>query len=74
MVIRQKRPIGLAVFGAATGFYYYLKVARAMYWDEPTASGTIEVSNLARLTILALVIATIFFGVYPKPILALLGS
>ena len=66
--------LGLAVFGAATGFYYYLKVARAMYWDEPTTQGTIEVSNLARLTILALIIATIFFGVYPRPILALLGA
>ena len=66
--------LGLAVVGAACGFYYYLKVARAMFWDEPAESGAIEVSLLAKFVLLLLIGATIFFGIYPSPILGLLTA
>lgn len=66
--------LGFAIVGAASGFYYYLKVARTMYWEEPTEISTIDVSPLARITILLLIVATILFGVYPAPILGLLGA
>lgn len=66
--------LGFAVVGAACGFYYYLKVARAMYWESPGELAAIEVSPLARVVILILVVATIAFGVYPAPILGMLGS
>ncbi|MEZ5325065.1 MAG: NADH-quinone oxidoreductase subunit N [Verrucomicrobiales bacterium] len=66
--------LAFAVVGAASGFYYYLKVARAMYWEEPTELAAIEISPLARLALLLLIIATIVFGVYPAPILGLLTN
>ncbi len=62
----------LVVVGAVTvacGFYYYLKVVRAMYWRPATKLDKIPVSPLSRLTMSALVVAIIWFGIYPQPIL-----
>ncbi len=65
--------LGIAILGAAAGFYYYFKVARSMYWNEPSTSGSaIEISFPARLVIAGLVIAIVAFGIYPTPILDLL--
>ncbi len=64
--------IALVVVGAFTvacGFYYYLKVVRAMYWQDPESTVPIVVSGLSRVTIGALMVAIIVFGVYPQPIL-----
>ena len=61
----------LVIVGVLTvgcGFYYYLKVVRAMYWQS-TNLAKISVTGLSRLAISALVIATIWLGVYPQPIL-----
>ncbi|PYJ90441.1 MAG: hypothetical protein DME71_06020 [Verrucomicrobia bacterium] len=66
-----QRQIALVVVGVLTvgcGFYYYLKVVRAMYWQS-TNLAKIPVNGLSRLAISALVIATIWLGVYPQPIL-----
>jgi NADH-quinone oxidoreductase subunit N len=57
------------VITVGCGFYYYLKVVRAMYWQSPTTFGEIPVNGLSRLTISALVFGTIWLGVYPQPIL-----
>ena len=68
----SQREIALVVVGVITvgcGFYYYLKVVRAMYWQSDTNSAAISVSALSRVTISALVVATIWLGVYPQPIL-----
>jgi NADH-quinone oxidoreductase subunit N len=77
----------LVVAGVITvgcGFYYYLKVVRAMYWParnashsvaggQPTAQiDKIPVSLLSRLAISALIVATIWLGVYAHPILVAL--
>src|SRR5213595_1851043 len=62
----------LVVVGVITvgcGFYYYLKVVRAMYWQSPANVDTIPVNGLSRLAIGALILATIWLGVYPQPIL-----
>src|SRR5213595_385847 len=62
----------LVVVGVLTvgcGFYYYLKVVRAMYWQSPANVDTIPVNGLSRLAIGALILATIWLGVYPQPIL-----
>jgi NADH-quinone oxidoreductase subunit N len=62
----------LVIVGVLTvgcGFYYYLKVVRAMYWQSTTNVAKIPVNGLSRLAISVLVIATIWFGVYPQPIL-----
>ncbi len=65
-------PVAIAILGAAAGFYYYLKVIRAMYWNTATDATPITISPLLKFTILVLVIATLVLGVYPQPILSLL--
>ena len=67
-----QRQIALVVVGVITvgcGFYYYLKVVRAMYWQSSSNTDTIPVNGLSRVTISALVVATIWLGIYPQPIL-----
>jgi len=62
----------LVVVGAITvacGFYYYLKVVRAMYWRPAVKGDNIPVSGLSRVVMSALIIAIIWFGIYPQPIL-----
>ena len=70
--IRQ-RQILLVVIGVITvgcGFYYYLKVVRAMYWEEPAPdAAVIQVSGLSRAAIALLVAGIFILGVYPQPIL-----
>ena len=66
-----QRQIALVVVGVITvgcGFYYYLKVVRAMYWQSANNSEPIPVTALSRFTISTLIIATIWLGVYPQPI------
>jgi NADH-quinone oxidoreductase subunit N len=68
--------IPLAIIGAFTvacGFYYYFKVVRALYW-QAAAEGAPSISSPApiRVALLLLSAATIFFGIFPQPILALL--
>jgi NADH-quinone oxidoreductase subunit N len=53
----------------ACGFYYYLKVIRAMYWQPSARSDNIPVSGLSRVAMSALILAIIFLGFYPTPIL-----
>ena len=67
-----QRQVALVVVGVITvgcGFYYYLKVIRAMYWQDAAITAKISVSGLSRLAISALIVATIWLGVYPQPIL-----
>ena len=66
-----QRQIALVVVGVITvgcGFYYYLKVVRAMYWQSDIDIATIPVSGLSRVAISVLIAATIWLGVYPPPI------
>jgi NADH-quinone oxidoreductase subunit N len=68
----QQQHYWLVAIGAVTvaaGFYYYLRVVGAMYWQEPTDDTRITVAPLTRVVILGLTAAIIVFGVYPKPIL-----
>jgi NADH-quinone oxidoreductase subunit N len=65
---RQTALVVVGVITVGCGFYYYLKVVRAMYWQSTTNLAKIPVSGLSRLAISALVIATIWLGVYPQPI------
>jgi NADH-quinone oxidoreductase subunit N len=66
-----QRQIALVVVGVITvgcGFYYYLKVVRAMYWQSANNGEPISVTALSRFAIITLIIATIWLGVYPQPI------
>jgi NADH-quinone oxidoreductase subunit N len=78
---KQTALVVVGIVTVACGFYYYLKVVRAMYWParnashsdaggQPSTNGnTIAVSPLTRAIIVLLIIATFLFGVYPQPIL-----
>jgi NADH-quinone oxidoreductase subunit N len=75
--IRQQQT-ALIIIGVITvgcGFYYYLKVVRAMYWLEPPPEAPpMQTSILSRLTITCLVAAIVVLGIYPQPILNALGQ
>ena len=67
-----QRQIVLLVVGVITvgcGFYYYLKVIRAMYWESTAQMDKIPISALSRVAMSALILAIIGLGVYPQPIL-----
>jgi NADH-quinone oxidoreductase subunit N len=64
----------LAIITVGAGFYYYLKVVRAMYWLDPSGQSAIPVGPLSRVTIIALASLIFFFGVYPSPILRTLST
>src|SRR5216684_1522795 len=67
-----QRQIALLVVGVITvgcGFYYYLKVVRAMYWQSTAKMDKIPISALSRFAMSALILAIIGLGVYPQPIL-----
>ena len=64
--------VALVVVGVITvacGFYYYLKVVRAMYWQSAATIDKIPVSALSRFAMSALILAIIGLGIYPQPIL-----
>ena len=68
----QQHQNALALVGVITvacGFYYYLKVVRAMYWQEPKNTEMIPVSGLSRVAMTLLVVAIIWLGVCPQPVL-----
>ena len=72
-----QRQITLVVVGVITvacGFYYYLKVVRAMYWQPAVKMDKIPVSALSRFAMSALVLAIICLGIYPQPILKALQT
>ncbi|CAN5504689.1 NADH-quinone oxidoreductase subunit N [soil metagenome] len=69
--VRQQQ-MALVVVGVITvacGFYYYFKVIRAMYWEAPTRTDAILLSQASRVTMIALMAAIFVLGVYPQPIL-----
>ena len=67
-------PVAMGFIGVAAGFYYYLKVIRAMFWN-PSANGPeIYLSSTAKAVIYPSAILIIVLGFYPQPILALLGN
>lgn len=67
---RQWTLIGIGMITVAAGFYFYLRVVAAMYWQEPTDATPIHVSPLSRFTMIALVASILFFGLNPAPILS----
>ena len=45
-----------------------------MYWNRPLTNEGIPLSGLSRLTMTALMIAIVWLGFYPKPILQALDK
>jgi NADH-quinone oxidoreductase subunit N len=59
----------IGVITVGCGFYYYFKVIRAMYWQPAAKIDHIPITALSRIAITVLMVATIWLGVYPQPIL-----
>ena len=72
-VALQRHHYGMVAVGTIAviaGFYYYLKVIRAMYWQQPAEGATvIQVSKTATFLIVTLVAAILILGIYPTPLL-----
>lgn len=66
---------GLVTLGCVTvaaGFYYYFKVVRAMYWQQPAETTQITVSGTVKILIAVLGAGILALGIYPAPVLAAL--
>ena len=63
----------IGFISVAAGFYYYLKVVKAMYWNAPRNENPITVPPITKVVLIVLTIAILILGVYPKPILDLIG-
>ena len=59
----------MAVIGVGAGFYYYLKVVKAMYWEEADDDRQVRVPPLAKGALIVLAVIIFVLGVYPSPIL-----
>jgi NADH-quinone oxidoreductase subunit N len=75
---RQFFLAGVSVVTVACGFYYYLRVVRAMYF-QPTTTGTdlstpIPINRVTQTTIAALIACILILGVYPLPLLGVADS
>lgn len=66
--------VGFATVGAAAGFYYYLKVVAAMYWQEPRESevAPVPVPAATKTAMVVLVALIILAGFAPGVILGLI--
>jgi NADH-quinone oxidoreductase subunit N len=67
--------IGIGIVTVGAGFYYYLKVVRAIYWNEPAQGASpITIAPLTKATIVILTALVFFLGVYPQPVLGMLKN
>lgn len=66
--------VGLGFIAAAAGFYYYFKTIRAIWW-QPAASDArpLVLPPITCYTVAALTLAVLVIGIWPNPILWLLG-
>jgi len=63
----------IGVVTVASGFYYYFKVVRAMYWMAPAEdAGAVHVSPASKLAIAICSILLIVLGCYPQLLIRLL--
>ena len=65
---RQTALVVVGVITVGCGFYYYLKIVRAMYWQTADKTEKIPINGLSRVAISALMLVTVWLGIYPQPI------
>ena len=73
----QAMYIGLAVFAVMTslvGAFYYLRVVKGMFFDEPTDHSPLVAPADARLVMSINGIAVLVFGLLPGGLLTLCGE
>ena len=63
----------IAFIGAASGFYYYFKIIRAIYWNESTKQSDIPLPLITKVAVILLTVALLVFGVYPLPLFNMIG-
>jgi len=61
----------LAVVMSVVGAYYYLRIVKLMYFDEPTESGPVESKIAVRLMLSVNGLAILVLGIYPGVLLRL---
>ena len=67
--------LALGIVTVGCGFYFYLKVVRAMYWQPAPANVTaIPVSRLSWAAIVVMVLLIFVFGIFPQLALGLLPA
>ena len=64
--------IAVAFISVAAGFYYYLKVVKAMYWHAPRVDKPLEIPVITKSALAVLTLAILVFGIWPQPIMDLL--
>jgi NADH-quinone oxidoreductase subunit N len=70
---RQFFLIALGILTVGCGFYFYLKVVKAMYWQPAQGNVTaIPVSRLSAVAIWVLVILIFVLGIFPQFALGLM--
>lgn len=63
-----------AFIGVVAGFYYYLRIIRLMFWEDTENGPDIYLSSTAKAVIYPSAVLILVLGIYPQPILALLGN
>jgi NADH-quinone oxidoreductase subunit N len=66
-------PVIVLIVTSAIGLFYYLRVIAAMYKDARPAPAFARVALKGRVVMVLLFVLLIWWGVYPGPLLALIG-
>ena len=61
----------VGVLAALVGAFYYLRIVKLMYFDEPMDRSPIEARGDTRMLLSANGLALLFFGVLPQPLMGL---
>jgi len=61
----------VGVLAALIGAFYYLRIVKLMYFDEPTDRAPIEARWDNRMLLSANGVALLFFGILPQPLIGL---
>jgi NADH-quinone oxidoreductase subunit N len=64
----------VAVLFSLIGAYYYLRVVKFMYFDEPTDLATISVKKDMQVTLSLNGVAVVVLGLIPGPLMALCAT
>jgi NADH-quinone oxidoreductase subunit N len=62
--------LAIAIVAVGAGFYYYLRVITAMYWNEPGDSTPIKLGPLTGFSVVVLAASIVILGIWPTPILS----
>ena len=62
---------GVAVFFSVIGAYYYIRVVKLMYFDEPADTHTVQANSALRIVLSANGLAVLALGMMPGVLLAL---